>query len=401
MPKTWLEQLLLSTDELESPKSFWYWSALATIAAIVKDNVWLSRGGAFKQYPNIYVMLLARSGLRKGPPINLAKRLVSKINNTRIVNGRSSIQAILKEMGTATTSPGGKVNSKSDVFIVASEMSASFVEDKATMDIFTDLYDRLYNEGEWRSLLKMESFVLKDPIVNMLLGTNEPHFRNFFQEKDVHGGFIGRMFVIAESKKHRTNALIDELENPLDVDALLPHLKELTKVQGPFKSLSKTDAGELYKKWYTDLDNVFDRVEDKTGTLDRVGESVIKVAMLLSLSRTTELVISLDDMEQAIIACQRLVGNIRKHTLSQGSKQSFASQKELIIEELMRRDSHQISQEMLLKKYWMHFNIDQLAIIMQSFEAARLIMTENMGNKIIYRMPDDKYEELKKHLEGK
>src|SRR6266446_2235582 len=118
---TWLETLLKATDELESPKSFWMWSALASIAAIAKDNVWLNRGNAFKQYPNIYVMLLARSGLRKGPPINLAKRLVSKVGVSRIIVGRSSIQAILKDMGTAQTSPGGKINTSSDVFILSSE----------------------------------------------------------------------------------------------------------------------------------------------------------------------------------------------------------------------------------------------------------------------------------------
>jgi len=398
---TWLEQLLLSTDELESPKSFWYWSALATVSAIVKDNVWLDRGGAFKQYPNIYVMLLARSGLRKGPPINLAKRLVTKVNNTRIINGRSSVQAILKEMGTASTAPGGKIDVKSNAFIVASEMSAAFVEDKATMDIFTDLYDRIYNEGEWKSLLKLESFVLKDPIITMLLGTNEPHFKNFFQEKDVHGGFIGRMFVIAEYKKHRSNSLIDDLENPLIIETLLPHLREIAKVNGPFKSLSKTPAGEMYKRWYKELDEVYDQVEDKTGTLERIGESVIKVAMLLSLSRGTDLVISHEDMENSIIACQRLVGNIRKQTMTQGSKQTFAEQKNLIIAELMGRDTHSISQEQLLKKYWMHFNIDQLTMIMQSFELAGLILTQNVGNKIIYQMPDARFEELKRFMEGK
>ncbi len=401
MTKTWLQELLLATDELESPKSFWYWSALAAISAIVKDNVYLSRGGAFRQYPNIYVMLLARSGLRKGPPINLAKRLVTKVGGSRIINGRSSIQAILKEMGTAQSSPGGKLTGKCDAFILASELSASFVDDKATMDILTDLYDRIYNDGEWKSLLKMESFTLKDPIVSMLVGTNEPHFRNFFAEKDVQGGFIGRMFVIAESKKHRTNSLIDELQNPLIIEKLLPHLVELSKLKGEFQSLSKTEAGILFNKWYTDLDAVYDRIEDKTGTLERIGESVIKVAMLLSLSRSTDLIINLEDMEQAIVSCQRLVGNIRKSTMAQGSKQSYAEQKVLIIEELMKRETHQISQEMLLSKYWMHFNLDQLSQIMESFDTSKLIITETIGNKIIYRMPDAKYEEMKAFMEGK
>ncbi len=401
MDPTWLEILLHSTDELESPKAFWFWAGLSAIAAIVKDNVFIDRGGAFKQYPNIYVMLLARSGLRKGPPINLAKRLVTKTNGSRIISGRSSIQAILKDMSMATSAPGGKVIGGADAFILASELSASFVDDKATMDILTDMYDRIYNEGEWKSLLKMETFTLNNPIVSMLVGTNDPHFKNFFADKDVQGGFIGRMFVIAESKKHRTNSLYKPLEFPLTDDALLPHLKAISKLKGPFKNFYPSEAGEIFDKWYCELDAVYDKVEDKTGTLERIGESVIKVAMLLSLARTTDLIINTDDMQTAIIVCQKLVGNIRKKTMNQGSKQSYAEQKTLILEEMMSRETHQISQEQLLKKYWMHFNIDQLTIIMQSFDLAKLILTESIGNKIIYRMPDDKYFEMKKFLEGR
>jgi len=401
MSQTWLDTLLKSTDELESPKNFWFWGGLAAIAAIVKDNVWIDRGGAFKQYPNIYVMLLARSGLRKGPPINLAKRLVTKVGKSRIISGRSSIQAILKDMGTSQSAPGGKIIGGADAFILASELSASFVDDKATMDILTDMYDRINNEGEWKSLLKMQTFTLNNPIVSMLVGTNNPHFKNFFMEKDVQGGFIGRMFVIAESKKHRTNSLYKPLEFPLDDKILLSHLIEISKLRGPFQGWYPSEAGEMFDKWYNELDAVYEKVEDKTGTLERIGESVIKVSMLLSLARSTDMIIATCDMERAIAVCQQLVGNIRKHTLAQGSKQSYAEQKTLIIEELMGRETHQISQEMLLSKYWMHFNLDQLTEIMMSFAAAGLIITETIGNKLLYYMPDDQYLKLKKFMEGR
>jgi len=106
-------------------------------------------------------------------------------------------------------------------------------------------------------------------------------------------------------------------------------------------------------------------------------------------------------MTQAIEVCQKLVGNIRKHTLSQGSTQSFAEQKTLIIEELMGLETHQISQERLLSKYWMHFNLDQLTQIMVSFAAAGLINTETLGNKIIYVMEEEQYQKLRNYMDGK
>ena len=116
-------------------------------------------------------MLHADSGLKKGPPVNLAKKLVKRVNNTRIISGRSSIQGMLKELGEGYSLPGGQIVKKSVAFIAASEFSSSIVEDKAAMTILTDLYDRNWNEGEW-TLLKMENFTLKDPTITLLVATN-------------------------------------------------------------------------------------------------------------------------------------------------------------------------------------------------------------------------------------
>ena len=76
---TWLEKLLSQHSELESPMNFWLWGGLAAISAVVKDNVWMDRQ-IYNLYPNIYVMYHAESGLKKGPPISMAKQLVKAVN---------------------------------------------------------------------------------------------------------------------------------------------------------------------------------------------------------------------------------------------------------------------------------------------------------------------------------
>ena len=92
----WLEEFVHQHAELESPRSFWFWSALAAISAVMQDKVWLDRQ-IYKLYPNVYIMLHAESGLKKGPPISAAKQLVKPVNGTHIISGRSSIQGILKD----------------------------------------------------------------------------------------------------------------------------------------------------------------------------------------------------------------------------------------------------------------------------------------------------------------
>ena len=421
----WLDKLLQQHVELESPTSFWLWGGMAAISAVLKDNVWLHRQ-IHNLYPNIYVMFHAESGLKKGPPISMAKQLVRGVGNTRIISGRSSIQGILKELGTAQTQPGGKVNAKSTAFICSSELTSSIVEDKVATDILTDLYDRQYNIGEWRSLLKMESFNLKDPTITSLTATNEAHSTDFFGKKDIHGGYFARTFVVSESKRNRANSLLVPLTNPPQYTELIEYLKELGKLSGPFKALASkeeteeysiphidvatgetnyfNEAGMVYQNWYDNFTDTIQSQElkDDTGTLNRFGDSVLKVAMLLSLSRSPELYIDEDSMTQAIVHCEKLIGNVRQMTHGKKGLSDAAAIKSAIITEILGRESHQISRAMLLKRMWAHYR-DALELdeIMQSFDAAGMIKTESIGNQIIYIMPDTQVQEYKRLFAGK
>ena len=422
---TWLDKLLSQHNELESPTNFWLWGGLAAISAVVKDNVWIDRQ-IYKLYPNIYVMFHAESGLKKGPPISMAKQLVRGVGGTRIISGRSSIQGILKELGTAQTQPGGKVINKSCAFICSSELTSSIVEDKVATDILTDLYDRQYNLGEWKSLLKMEQFVLKDPTISMLTATNEAHSEDFFGKKDLHGGYFARTFVISENKRNRANSLLVPLNNPPKYEDLIEDLKKMAALTGAFAPLALkepiegcdipyqehvtgeinyfTEAGLLYQKWYEEFieEILTEELRDDTGTLNRFGDSVLKVAMLLSLSRSPELYIDPESMQLAIDYCKTLVGNVRHMTHGKKGLSESRHIKSMILKELVDRNSHQISRAMLLKKMWSHYKeASELDDIMLSFDQAGNIKTETIGNQIIYKMPDSQVQEYKKYFSGR
>lgn len=350
-------------------------------------------------------MLYADSGLRKGPPVSMAKKLVRAVNNTKIISGRSSIQGILKELEVAMSLPGGKIQSGSKAFIVASEFTSSLVMDPAAMTILTDLYDRTYNEGEYKSLLKMESFNLKDPTITMLVGTNEAHFEDFIGNKDLHGGFIGRMFVIAESEFNTLNPLIRpmQISPEKEFPNWVAYLKEVGKLSGEFIPIHDTKAGDRYEAWYLDIFQTMhdQKIKDATGTTQRIGDAVIKVAMLISLSHSLELLINEDDMDEAIIRCEKLIGNVRKTTHGKRGKNALSEHKGLILQELMDRENHTVSRELLSRKYWMHFNITEMDECIASLEQGGFLITEAIGGQILYRMPVKRYMELMRHFEGK
>lgn len=420
---TWLDDFVSSHKDLESPKSFWLWAALTSISAVMKDQVWLDRQ-IFKTYPNIYTMLHAESGMKKGPPVSAAKQMVSLVNNTKIITGRSSIQGILKELGTAQSAPGGKVIMKSVAFICSSELSSSIVEDKVATKILTDLYDRQYNIGEWKSLLKMESFQLKDPTVTMLTATNEAMSEDFFTKSAIQGGYFARTFIIYEKDSHTSNSLTYPLHNPPNYTHFAEYLKQLAKLNGPFESFASLDKSDdyRYKKlkqgreiWFNEVGVVYDDwyddfratikeqdVRDETGTLNRFGDSVLKVAMLLSLAESPELIIKPESMLKAITECEKLVGNVRKTTLGKQGISNTSVLKTQVIMELLTRETHQVSRTILMKKLWMHYSTsEEFDNMMMSFHDTGMILTSNIGNQIVYTMPENQVTELQHFMAGK
>ena len=91
----------------------------------------------------------------------MAKQLVAKTGVTRIYQDVFQYSRHLKELGTAQTQEGkgGKVDMKSTAFICRRSLPLVSLEDKVATDILTDLYDRQYNMGEWRSLSKWSNSI--------------------------------------------------------------------------------------------------------------------------------------------------------------------------------------------------------------------------------------------------
>src|SRR6266849_9041120 len=108
MTVSWIEDLVQENQTVETPESWIYWSLLCCISAVAA-NVYTLRTlkGNLLYYPNLYIILMGESGLGKGYPVNLAKRLLQEAQITRVIAGRSSIQAIIKE-GATTRSVAGK-----------------------------------------------------------------------------------------------------------------------------------------------------------------------------------------------------------------------------------------------------------------------------------------------------
>src|SRR6266704_1581124 len=164
----------------------------------MKKNVYLDRY-YYILYPNIYVFLVARSGLRKGNPVNLAKKLVQEVGVTRVISGRNSIQGVLKDLGKAHSTPNGTIVKDAAGFMISGELASFLIKDPEALTILTDLYDTHVNEPEWKNTTKTQGIdTLKNPCITLLGATNEEHFQDAVPTNAIGGGFIGRTSIVFE-----------------------------------------------------------------------------------------------------------------------------------------------------------------------------------------------------------
>ena len=385
---TWIETLLKQTEEVESPERFVFWTGLACIAAALRKNVWLDQQ-IYKLYPNIYVFNTGPSGVRKGVPAAIAARLLTKSNCTRVISGRNSIQAVLRDLGRAYTIEGGGVIHEAQGILLTGELSSFLVEDTAVFKILIDLYDSCYHEGEFKYSLKSATDTLKEPCFSMLASTNEPLFAEAVPQFAHTGGFLARTFVVNETKRRCINDLMDPLLVQLDIDGLASYLVDVNKLRGRVKL--NNAAKKLYKDWYKTLSTK--KIEDKTGTTERIHDQALKVAMLLAVSDNLSMVIKEDHMQKALDVARACLHDVRRLVLGQGTT-PIAKQTAVVLGMILKREDYQMTRQKLLQRGWGEFDAYELDRIVETLVQADAITISKVGRDTVYKMTQSAVDEF-------
>ena len=377
---TWLDALMSQTSELESPRRYFYFAGLAALSAAAGRKIWLDRGGAYKLYPNLFVMLVGPSGIKKGLPIRVAEKLVTEMKYTKVIAGRSSIQAIIEHLGHSTMDTSGDVSKDASAFIVSGEFSQSILNDEQAFTILTDLYDSQWKD-EHTNLLKSGKSILRNVYLVMLGASNQVHLHSVIGQRDIQGGFIARTLIVNEEKINKKNSLVRKQPNMIDYTGLVGRLCEISDLKGEFEY--ESDAADFYEAWY---DAYEPGSEDNTGTNNRMPDTILKVAMLLSLSRGDSMLLSTEDLQEAISICtsctlstKQVTSNAPSSTTTPQSKQTA-----VVLETLLHTPLFRMSRQTLLKTLWRHMDSFELTRVADTLKEAKVIKEETLGSETTY-----------------
>jgi hypothetical protein len=222
---------------------------------------------------------------------------------------------------------------------------------------------------------------LKEPCLTLLGATNEEHFDSAVTQHDVKGGFIARTFIVYSHDKGKLNSLTQRPNVIPDTSYLSLYLKELAKLKGEFTYGKNADS--TYDAWYYPFMRSVG--SDPTGTFNRIGDQILKVAMLLSLSECPQLVIKESHILESISVCTDCIGGMKQVTMG-GGRSNLASQTKIVMRELLMAKDHQVSRKDLLARYWSEFTDFDLDRIAETLLSADAIETIGQGKHIIYKM---------------
>src|SRR3990167_7870708 len=148
----------------------------------------------------------------------------------------------------------------------------------------------------------------------------------------------------------------------------------------------------FYDKWYRGHDELAKKKNDPTGFLERLNDHVLKTAMLLSLCRSTSMIIDQIDIEMAIELCQDLAMDVALVTEGSGKSQ-FGRQTGVVLEIIANTPGGSITKRNLLRQCYGDVSDSELNFVMGTLTEMGAITVLRAGAETKYVMNPERLKE--------
>jgi hypothetical protein len=301
----------------EVPETYHFWSGVFALSAVVNRQVWLSMG-QYTLYPNIYVILLGPPGNGKSLAMDTAQRIVEDvggINFSGDAQTKESLVRYLRDNCPKTICvPGGEAFVITPIIMFATELSHLLGPASEHMiDFLTTIYTK-DNRYTTRTKNKGDD-IIERPFVGLIACTTQNWITTYLRGDIISGGFTRRAIFVNEATK---TAVTDKsLRHPFvhvrpeQIQArenVLRYAEVLKTVVGEFRW--EPAARAAYETWYMTRDIPLD--PDVTGYYTTKPNQVLKVAMLLSLSKSPELVLTKDAFDASMALFDRTEASLAR-----------------------------------------------------------------------------------------
>lgn len=296
----WLTAYSEYTYNSEPPDLFKIWSGISAIASVLKRKCyseWESR-----LYPNMYIVLVGPSGCRKGTALRPVRSLLSELG-IKFAAEAITREALIRELANSQVTDPNAITGE-----IAMHSSLTIFSEELTVFLGQNNWQLMSDLNNWFDCLDTWTYRTKnmgeDVIIGVwvnLIGATTPEFLMSALPQDaIGGGLSSRILFVYGDKKSRLcpisipteeeKALREDLSYDLDVISML---------QGEFKYTEEFLS--TYVDWYLETAKN-PPFEDRNflGYNERRATHLRKLAMIMSASRSDEMVMKSGDFTRAL-----------------------------------------------------------------------------------------------------
>lgn len=300
----WIQEYLKYSSVTEAPRRFHFWAGVGTVAGALRRRVWIDMK-RFQWYPSFYIIYVGPPGVvAKSTTIDIAADLLRQVPGIKFGPNSITWQALVSAFAEASESfqYGDEFIPMSPLTLVASELGSLLnLQDRDMINLLIELWD---GKKTYEKITKMSgNDTIEAPWINLQAGTTPHWIADNMPQAMIGGGLSSRCIFIYGDTKDKYIAYVDEQIGKEDEKlrtGLIEDLERISNLCGPYK-ISK-DAREWGAAWYESFwKDAVSRMDDQMleGYAARKQTHMHKVAMVLSASRNSSLIITADDLQLA------------------------------------------------------------------------------------------------------
>lgn len=295
------------TDHSEAPEKFHFWTGVSVLAGALRKKVWLDMG-YFQWFPNFYIFFVAPPGIvNKSTTGSIGMDLLRELGTIHFGPSAGTWQALIERMTDLREDfelPSGEYMPMTAVTLVVSELG-TFIDptDRLQIDILVDLWDG--KQGVWSKSTKKDGVEeIVNPWVNILGFTTPAWIAENMNDYFAGGGFMSRSIFIYADRKRKLVAYPNK-EFPEDFyrrrEQLIHDLSSIASLTGSFEMTNEATVwGEdWYRRHYEEGNHAHLSGERFGGYLARKQTQIHKLAMILSVSESNDLIIKTEHLRRA------------------------------------------------------------------------------------------------------
>lgn len=311
----WLPAYLKYAAVTEAPKRMHLWSGIAALAGVAERKIWIDMK-KFRWYPSMYIMMVAPPGVvSKSTTVDLAVKLLRQVPGVNMGPDIVTWEKLVCEFEavSGTFIYEGEYHPMAAMTLAASELGSLIQpQNREMVNLYITLWDSL--DVLKKSTKTSGDNVVECPWINMI-GCTTPHWiADNMPMATIGGGFTSRCIFVWADQKEKFVAYVDEVvdaDDPQLREDLIHDLDHIHKnVIGPY-SITK-EAREWGTEWYENfwtktVPNY--RTDIMRNYAARKQTHMHKVAMMLSLSRSDDRVITGEDLQMANYMLEKIEPN--------------------------------------------------------------------------------------------